>query len=70
MIKRYLEIVDNALELTNLLTKLNVTNDPKLETARQALERSLVGVSADDLRQSKGARDEVLAKVNQIMQTI
>ena len=63
-------LVDNALELTNLLTKLNVTNDPKLETARQALERSLVGVSADDLRQSKGARDEVLAKVNQIMQTI
>jgi predicted secreted Zn-dependent protease len=56
--------------LTNLLTKLNVTNDPKLEQARQALERSLVHVSADDLRQSKGARDEVLAKVNQIMQTI
>jgi hypothetical protein len=63
-------LVDNALELTNLLTKLNVTNDPKLEQARQALERSLVHVSADDLRQSKGARDEVLAKVNQIMQTI
>lgn len=63
-------LVDNALELTNLLTKLNVTKDPKLEQARQALERSLVHVSADDLRQSKGARDEVLAKVNQIMQTI
>jgi len=63
-------LVDNALELTNLLTRLNVTNDPKLEEARKALERTLVGVSADDLRQSKGARDEILARVNQIMENI
>jgi hypothetical protein len=63
-------LVDNALELTNLLTRLNVTNDPKLEEARKALERTLVGVSADDLRQSKGARNEILARVNQIMENI
>ena len=63
-------LIENALELTSLLTKLNVTKDPKLETARQALEKSLVGVTPDDLRQSKGARDEVLAKVNQIMTLI
>ena len=63
-------LVDNALELTNLLTKLNVTNDPKLETARQELERLLVGVTADDLRESQGARAVVLNKVNQIMETI
>jgi hypothetical protein len=63
-------LIENALELTSLLTKLNVTKDPKLETARQALEKSLVGVTPDDLRTSKGARDEVLAKVNQIMTLI
>jgi len=63
-------LIENALELTSLLTKLNVTKDPKLEMARQALEKSLVGVTPDDLRQSKGARDEVLAKVNQIMTLI
>jgi hypothetical protein len=63
-------LVDNALELTNLLTKLNVTNDPKLEKARQALEQSLVGVTADELRDSQGARQEILARVNQIMETI
>ena len=28
-------LVDNAMELTSLLTKLNVTNDPKLEDARK-----------------------------------
>ena len=60
-------LVDNALELTNLLTKLNVTKDPKLEQARQALEKSLVGVSADDLRDSQGARSVVLSNVNAIM---
>jgi hypothetical protein len=63
-------LVDNALELTNLLTKLNVTKDPKLEQARQALEKSLVGVSADDLRESQGTRSMVLSKVNAIMETI
>jgi hypothetical protein len=63
-------LVDNALELTNLLTKLNVTNDPKLEKARQELEQSLVGVTADELRDSVGVRQEILARVNQIMETI
>ena len=63
-------LVDNALELTNLLTRLNVTNDPKLENARRALEQSLVGVTADELRDSKGARQEILAKVNEIMGNI
>jgi hypothetical protein len=56
--------------LTNLLTRLNVTNDPRLENARQALEQSLVGVTADELRDSKGARQEILSRVNQIMETI
>jgi len=63
-------LVDNALELTNLLTRLNVTKDPRLEKARQELEQSLVGVTADELRYSKGARQEILARVNQIMETI
>jgi len=63
-------LVDNALELTNLLTRLNVTNDPKLESARRSLEQSLVGVTADELRVSPGARQEILNKVNQIMETI
>ena len=55
---------------SNLLTRLNVTNDPKLESARRALEQSLVGVTADELRDSKGAREEILAKVNEIMGNI
>jgi hypothetical protein len=63
-------LIENALELTSLLTKLNVTKDPKLEEARKALEKSLVGVTPDELRKSVGAREEVLARVTQIMDMI
>lgn len=63
-------LIENALELTGLLTKLNVTKDPKLEQARKALEQSLVGVTPDELRTSVGARDEVLARVTEIMDMI
>lgn len=63
-------LLENALELTNILTKLNVTNDPKLEQARVALEQSLVGVTPDDLRTNKYVRDDVLARVNEIMENI
>jgi len=60
-------MIDNALELTSLLTKLNVANDPKLEQARETLEKALSGVTPDEIRNSKGAREEVLARVNEIM---
>lgn len=63
-------LIENALELTGLLTKLNVTKDPKLEQARKALEQSLVGVTPDELRTSVGAREEVLARVTEIMEMI
>ncbi len=63
-------LIENALELTELLTKLNVTKDPKLEEARKALEQSLVGVTPDELRTSVGAREEVLARVTEIMELI
>jgi hypothetical protein len=63
-------LVDNALELTSLLTKLNITNDPKLERARVTLEQSLMGVTPDELRTSPAIRADVLARVNQIMESI
>lgn len=63
-------LIENALELTNLLTKLNVTKDPRLEEARKALEVSLVGVTPDELRKSEGAREEVLARVTELMERI
>lgn len=61
-------LIDNANELCALLTKLNVTNDPKLEQARQELERVINGKSADALRDSDDLRRDTKAKVDKILE--
>lgn len=60
-------LVTNAVDLCELLTKLNVTNDPKLETARKQLETAISGVSADELRKDDTARHSVKRKVDEIL---
>jgi len=60
-------LIDNANELCDLLTKLNVTADPKLEQARQELERVLNGKTADALRNSDDLRRDTKAKVDEIL---
>lgn len=60
-------LVTNAADLCELLTKLNVTNDPKLETARKQLETAISGVSADELRKDDGTRHDVKRKVDEIL---
>jgi hypothetical protein len=57
----------NASDLCGLLTKLNVTNDPKLEQARQNLERALNGVEPDTVRQSQEVRESVKKRVDDIL---
>ena len=59
-------LVSNAVELCDMLKKLNVTNDPKLDKARATLESALLGVDADELRR-EGARDEVKHKVDTVL---
>lgn len=56
--------VTNAQELCELLTQLNVTNDPTLEKARRQLEEAIGGVEPKELRKEEGERLIVLAKVN------
>lgn len=63
-------LVTNALELTGMLSSLNITKDPKLETARQRLEKIIVGVDAEDLRQSDALRKDVASKVSELMELI
>ena len=59
-------MVDNAVELCDMLKRLNVTNDPKLEKARAGLESALLGVDASEIRRD-GARDEVKVKVDNVL---
>ena len=60
-------LIENANELCGLLTKLNVTNDPKLEQARQELEAAINGKDAKLLRDNDHVRRETKAKVDQIL---
>ncbi len=60
-------LVGNAVELCGLLTRLNVTDDPKLEQARLTLEKVIAGVTPDRLREDDIKREEVKAKVDEIL---
>jgi hypothetical protein len=46
---------------------LNVTNDPKLELARQQLEKALVGIDAKELRKDDRTRLYVKDRVDEIL---
>lgn len=50
--KLYESMLEQGLELCNLLKDLNVTDDPKLEQARQDLEAALTRVDLDSLKES------------------
>jgi hypothetical protein len=60
-------VLDNPYELCGLLSKLNITKDPQLEEARKSLERTVSGVSVDDLRESESMRQDVKQKVDAIL---
>ena len=66
--KRYHDtLVSNPLELCSLLTKMNITNDPKLEEARKELELTMLGTDIDAIKDSEQHRTEVKAKVDAII---
>ena len=60
-------LVNNAVELCGLLTKLNVTDDPDLEQARRKLEDAIFGVTADDLREDDHVRSALKSEVDSIL---
>ena len=60
-------LVTNAQELCELLTAMNVTKDPKLESARRQLEGVLSGVTPKELREEDGTRIETKRKVDAIL---
>jgi hypothetical protein len=60
-------IVTGAVELCELLTAMNVTQDPKLESARRQLQEVLLGVTPKELRDEDGTRVLTKQKVDQIL---
>lgn len=67
--KRYHDsLVTNAQELCELLTKMNITNDPKLEEARQQLELTMLGADIETIKESAHVRETMKNKVDAILQ--
>lgn len=60
-------LVENAVELCGLLTKLNLTEDPHLEEIRRDLEGSLCQFQPDTLREDKAVRQDVADEMKAIM---
>lgn len=66
--KRYHEsLVTNATDLCALLTKLNVTQDPKLEEARKQLEVTMLGADIEAIKESPAVRESMKSKVDAIL---
>lgn len=59
--------VTNPIELCGLLTKLNVTNDPKLEEARRQLEVAMVGADIEAIKEAPEVRADMKSKVDAIL---
>lgn len=67
--KRYHEtLVTNAQDLCSLLTKLNVTADPKLEEARKQLELTMLGADIEAIKESPAIRESMKSKVDAILE--
>jgi hypothetical protein len=60
-------IVTGAVELCELLTAMNVTQDPQLESARKQLQEVLLGITPKELRDEDGTRVLTKQKVDQIL---
>ena len=53
--------------MCGLLTKLNVTQDPKLEEARKQLELTMLGADIEAVRESPEVRSSMKSKVDAIL---
>jgi hypothetical protein len=60
-------LLSNANELVDLLSKLNITKDVKLEQARRDLADALNGASLESLKESDYMREAVKSKVDSII---
>jgi hypothetical protein len=66
--KRYHDtLITNPLELCELLTKLNVANDPKLEEARRQVELTMLGANIESIKEDADTRSELKSKVDNIL---
>lgn len=59
--------VSNITDMCQLLTHLNITNNPELEMARRELERAIANVDIADIRSDPGLRVDLKARVDEVL---
>lgn len=57
----------NAQDLCQMLTHLNITNDPKLEAARRQLESAIIGTDLDNIKEDALSRADLKSKLDTIL---
>ncbi len=60
-------LIDNALDLTDRLSRLNITNDKKLETTRCNLARILDGLDPHELREDDVVREDIKRQIDAVL---
>jgi hypothetical protein len=60
-------LITGAVDLCELLTHMNITQDPALEKARRKLEEVISGVTPKELREEDGTRTLTKQKVDEIL---
>jgi len=60
-------LIGNVVELVELLPKLNVTDDPRLEELRKEVEKKLAGVVPADLREDSEYRKQTAQEAKEIL---
>jgi hypothetical protein len=60
--------ITNAQNMCSMLTHLNITGDPDLETARKQLELTMLGADIDDIKYNPQARETMKTKVDSILE--
>jgi hypothetical protein len=61
--------VTNGMELCQLLSHFNLTNDPKLEQARREVEAALSGLDIEDIKHSTVTQADTKDKVDNILKS-
>ena len=59
--------VSNITDMCQLLTHLNIANDPELEMARRELERAVANVDIADIRSDPGLRVDLKTQVDAVL---
>ena len=63
-------LIGNAIEIVELLPKLNLTNDPDLERIRREVEQKLCRFNPDTLRQNPFIREEAASDAVRLVEEI